>query len=116
MAGRGDAMTALQEVEKLLPKLKPAEMAIVLRQVIVYGLYPSPGIDSAPDVCGGEPCIVRTRIPVWVLVQARNLGTSEADLLRCYPTLRAEDLVNAWAYYESHRAEIDQQIHENEVA
>ena len=75
-----------------------------------------PDIDSIPGVCGGEPCIVRTRIPVWLLVQARKLGTSEADLLRCYPTLRAEDLVNAWAYFRSHRDEIEQQIQENEGA
>ena len=75
-----------------------------------------PGIDSIPGVCGGEPCIVRTRIPVWVLVQARRLGTSEADLLKCYPTLHAEDLANAWAYFRSHREEIEKQIKENEAA
>jgi len=74
------------------------------------------GIESIPCVCGGEPCIIRTRIPVWVLEQARRLGTSEADLLRCYPTLRAEDLANAWAYVRSHRGEIEQQIRENEEA
>lgn len=74
------------------------------------------GIESTPGVCGGEPCIVRTRIPVWVLVHARNLGTSEAELLRCYPTLRAEDLANAWAYYRAHNDEIDQHIHDNEAA
>jgi uncharacterized protein (DUF433 family) len=44
------------------------------------------------------------------------LGTSEADLLRAYPTLRAEDLTNAWAYARSHQAEIEQQIRENEAA
>jgi uncharacterized protein (DUF433 family) len=44
------------------------------------------------------------------------LGTSEADLLRCYPTLRAEDLANAWAYFRSHKKEIEQQIRENEAA
>jgi uncharacterized protein (DUF433 family) len=75
-----------------------------------------PGIESDPAVCGGEPCIVRTRIPVWVLVQARRLGVSEADLLRAYPTLRAEDLANAWAYFRAHRDEIEQQIRENEDA
>ena len=32
----------------------------------------SPGIESRPGVCGGEPCIVRTRIPVWVLEQSRR--------------------------------------------
>jgi uncharacterized protein (DUF433 family) len=75
-----------------------------------------PGIESTPGVCGGEPCIVRTRIPVWVLERARQLGTSEADLLRCYPTLRAEDLANAWAYVRAHRDEIEQEIRENEEA
>lgn len=69
-----------------------------------------PGIESTPGVCGGAACIVRTRIPVWGLVQARRLGTSEADLLRWYPTLRAEDLANAWAYFRAHREEIEQQI------
>jgi uncharacterized protein (DUF433 family) len=73
-----------------------------------------PGIESRPGVCGGEPCIVRTRIPVWVLEQARRLGTSEAELLGIYPTLRAEDIVHAWAYVRAHRDEIEQQIRDNE--
>jgi uncharacterized protein (DUF433 family) len=109
-------MTALQEVERLLSQLKPAERVQVLQWVVRDIGDGLAGIESTPGVCGGEPCVVRTRIPVWVLVQARNLGTSEADLLRCYPTLRAEDLANAWAYYRAHPAEIDQQIHDNEVA
>jgi uncharacterized protein (DUF433 family) len=75
-----------------------------------------PGIESTPEVCGGEPCIVRTRIPVWVVEQARRLGASEDELLRSYPTLRAEDLVNAWAYVRAHRQEIEAQIHANEAA
>jgi uncharacterized protein (DUF433 family) len=74
-----------------------------------------PGIESRPDVCGGEPCIVRTRIPVWVLDQARRLGTSKAELLRAYPTIRAEDLASAWAFVRSHGDEITQQINENEA-
>ena len=75
-----------------------------------------PGIESIPGVCGGEPCIVRARIPVWVLVQARRLGASEADLLRCYPTLGAEDLPSAWAYARAHHDEIEPQIRENGAA
>jgi uncharacterized protein (DUF433 family) len=76
----------------------------------------TPGIDSRPDICGGEPCIVRTRIPVWLLEQARRLGVTEQGLLAAYPTLRAEDLVNAWAYARSHAAEIDEQIIDHEAA
>jgi uncharacterized protein (DUF433 family) len=69
-----------------------------------------PGIESIPGVQGGDPCIVRTRIPVWVLEQARRLGVTEAELLQDYPSLRAEDLANAWAYVRAHRHDIDRQI------
>jgi uncharacterized protein (DUF433 family) len=108
-------MDALREAEELLATMTPVEKAQVLQRVArdLADAYPS--IDSIPGVNGGEPCIVRTRIPVWLLVQARKLGTSEADLLRAYPTLRAEDLANAWAYYRAHRDVIDKQIFENEV-
>jgi uncharacterized protein (DUF433 family) len=74
------------------------------------------GIDRAPDVCGGEPRIANTRIPVWILVQARRLGTCDADILRIYPSLEEEDLVNAWNYYQHHQDEIEQQIRTNETA
>jgi len=61
-------------------------------------------------VCGGEPCIARTRIPVWLLVRARQLGASEASFPGAYPTLRAEDLVSAWAYAQLHASQIAGQI------
>lgn len=108
--------TPLQEAEKLLPALSRTEKAQLLQSVLSDLGDAFPGIESRPGVCGGEPCIVRTRIPVWVLEQARRLGTSEADLLRIYPTLRAEDIVHAWAYVRAHRSEIEQQIHDNEDA
>ncbi len=73
-------------------------------------------IECMSGVCGGEPCIAHTRIPVWLLEQARRLGTSEAELLCAYPTIRAEDLANAWTYVRSHLAEIDEQIRANEEA
>ena len=50
-----------------------------------------------------------------MLEQARRLGTSEAELLRAYPTLRAEDLASAWAYVRSHYDEITRQIAANEA-
>ncbi len=109
-------MDRVQEAERLLGEMTPGEKAQLLKWV-VRDLYDSfPGIDSDPEVCGGEPRIVRTRIPVWVLVQGRRLGTSEADLLKSYPTLRAEDLTNAWAFFRAHQTEIEQQIRENEEA
>jgi len=109
-------MSALEQIEELLANLKPAEKAQLLRRVASDVVGAFPGIESNPGVCGAEPCIVRTRIPVWVLEQGRRLGMSESDLLRCYPSLRAEDLANAWAYVQAHRAEIEEQIQANETA
>jgi uncharacterized protein (DUF433 family) len=109
-------MSTLQEVEHILSQLTRAEKAQVLQWIVRDLADAFPGIDSTPDVLGGEARIVRTRIPVWALVQARRLGATEAELLRSYPTLRAEDLTNAWAYARAHQDEIEQQILENEMA
>jgi uncharacterized protein (DUF433 family) len=109
-------MSDLRQLEELLPGLSRAEKAHLLRLVVQDLDDAFPGIDSTPEICGGEPCIVRTRIPIWALEQSRRLGISEDELLRSYPTLRAEDLVNAWAYVRSHRTEIEDEIRENENA
>jgi uncharacterized protein (DUF433 family) len=109
-------MTVLHEAEQLLSVMTAAEKAQVLQWVVRDLGNAFPGIETTPEVVGGEPRIVRTRIPVWLLVQARQLGTSESDLLRAYPSLRAEDLANAWAYARVHREEIEEQIRENEAA
>jgi uncharacterized protein (DUF433 family) len=73
-----------------------------------------PGIEKTPGVCGGDPCIRQTRIPVWLIEHCRQLGYTEAELLDSYPGLQAQDLVNAWAYVQAHRDEIERQILENE--
>ena len=74
------------------------------------------GIERHPGVVGGSACIRSTRIPVWLIEQARRLGTSEDQILAAYPSLRTEDLCNAWAYVWRHREEIDRDIDENERA
>ncbi len=107
-------MNAMQEAEKLLPTLTRGEKAQLLQWVARDLGDAFPGIESIPNVCGGEPCIVRSRIPVWLLEQARRMGTTEAGLLQAYPTLRAQDLANAWNYVRAHSEEINQQIRENE--
>jgi uncharacterized protein (DUF433 family) len=111
-----DVMANLSEIEKLYSTLSPGEKAQILKWAARDLGDDFPGIDSRPEVCGGEPCIVRTRIPVWLLEQTRRLGASEHDLLAAYPSLRAEDLANAWAFVRSHASEIDAQIKDNETA
>jgi|SRR5450755_4191283 uncharacterized protein (DUF433 family) len=109
-------MTSLREFEKLLSELTSGEKAQILKWVVQDLGDSFPGIDSRPDVCGGEACIVRTRIPVWLLEQGRRLGITEQALLSAYPALRAEGLVNAWYYARAHSTEIEAQIRDNEAA
>lgn len=109
-------MANLADIERILPELSRGEKAQVLKWVVKDLGDDFPGIDTQPNVCGGEPCIVRTRIPVWLLERSRRLGATERMLLESFPSLRAEDLSNAWAYVRSHMGEIDSQIRDNEAA
>lgn len=105
----------LQTIEALLPGLSSGDKAQLLQWLAQDLGGATPGIEKTAGVCGGAARIVRTRIPVWVLEQARRLGASEAGLLRCYPTLRAEDLANAWSYVRRRRTEIERDIADNEA-
>jgi len=109
-------MSNIDDAERLLATLSRAEKAKVL-QLIAKDLGDDfPAVESTPGVCGGDPCIVRTRIPIWLLESYRRLGVSESDLLRSYPTLRAEDLATAWAFVRAHPSEIERQIREQKEA
>ena len=65
-------MASLSDFEKMLPALSRGEKAQILKWVVRELDDDFPGVDSRADVCRGEPCIVRTRIPVWLLEQARR--------------------------------------------
>jgi uncharacterized protein (DUF433 family) len=99
-----------------LATLSKAEKAEVVERLAQEIGDTWPGIEKTPGVCGGSACIVRTRISVWVLEGFRRLGWNEAKILVNYPTLRAADLVHAWAYADTHRQEIDEAIRQNEAA
>jgi uncharacterized protein (DUF433 family) len=112
---RSSFMT-LQNLEPQLLALTANEKAQAM-QILAQSLgSPWRGIEKTPGVCGGDACIARTRIPVWVLVNARNIGISESQLLKDYPTLSATDLTNAWVYATTHPQEIATTIRENEEA
>jgi uncharacterized protein (DUF433 family) len=104
------------ELENQLITLTPAEKAEIIQSLIKTISVGSQGITKTPGVCGGEACIAGTRIAVWLLVEARRLGISEAQLLQDYPHITAADLVNAWAYADAYPEEIEAAIRANEVA
>jgi len=109
-------MTALQKVEALLPQMSLAEKALLYQKVAGNSSSEFPGIEKTEGVCGGVACIIRTRIPVRTLVTFKKLGLSDMALLSNYPTLRQQDLNNAWAYYLAFSEEIELEIRENEEA
>ncbi|MHB1425873.1 MAG: DUF433 domain-containing protein [Gemmataceae bacterium] len=67
-------------------------------------------------VCGGAARIRNTRYTIWGLVEWRQLGLSDAEILRRHPDLTQADLNTAWGYYERNREEIDQAIRANQEA
>jgi uncharacterized protein (DUF433 family) len=65
-------------------------------------------IQKTPHVAGGQACVRTTAIPVWFLVQGRQLGLSDERIRDafCAPLPQA-DLDAAWTYYDERKAEID---------
>jgi uncharacterized protein (DUF433 family) len=111
-----NAVNTLKETERAIAGLSKAEKEQLLKWLArdVEDAF-APGVEKNQGVLGGAACIRQTRIPVWLLEQARRQGASEVDLLRNYPGLTARDLVNAWEYVGSHTEEIENQISENEA-
>ena len=106
----------LRNLEAELAALSPSEKVQAFRMLALQVADVWPGIERTMGVVGGSACIVRTRIPVWTLERYSQLGWTEAQLLENFPSLRAVDLVGAWAYVDAHRDEIDQDIRGNEAA
>jgi uncharacterized protein (DUF433 family) len=77
---------------------------------------PASWISKKPDVCGGDACIRRMRIPVWLLVEMRRSGASDNVFFASYPLVTPADLNAAWEYYERNKEEIDDAIRLNEEA
>lgn len=61
-------------------------------------------------VLGGEPRLAKTRIRVRDIVAARDIGglSPEEVVAIAYPDLTLGQIYAALAYYEDHRAEIDE--------
>lgn len=103
----------LKELQPQLLALSDDEKAQVIQLLSQGKIIQGRGIEKTPGVCGGSACIANTRIPIWVLVDARRIGYSEADLLPSYPSLCATDLAHAWVYAEAFPDEIETEIREN---
>ena len=107
-------MTRLEKTSALIAEMTTEEKAQLLAELPQYLYFPATGITHTPGVCGGRACIRNTRIPVWSIVEARQMGAADIELLQSFQGLTAEDITNAMRYYQEHREEIDAEIADQE--
>lgn len=58
-------------------------------------LHPNPAIHSDPEILGGVPVFVGTRVPIENLFDYLSAGDSLSDFLRSFPTVSREQAVAA---------------------
>jgi len=103
-------MSNYEHIISLLENLSREERTSLAHQLVQSLAHQFRGIVHKPNVNGGNATIIRTRIPVWTLIEAKANGASDLELLQAFPSLNAEDLVNAWHYYTNNKLAIETEI------
>lgn len=67
-----------------------------------------------PQICGGEPIVAGTRVPVSSVVVQWQLYRDRSRVLSAFPRLDEPSLNAALAYYEANHQEMDRLIVESE--
>jgi len=55
-------------------------------------------IVSNPNILGGKPCIKNSRISVEFILELFASGASYEDILKAYPYLNQEDIIDTFRY------------------
>jgi len=55
-------------------------------------------IVADPNICGGEPCIKGTRIPVHVILSHLAAGEDQETILKNFPRLTRQDILACLEY------------------
>jgi uncharacterized protein (DUF433 family) len=105
----------LQELETQIQTLTPIEKAQVIQHLLQTNGTASRSITKTPGVMGGDACLANTRLPIWLFIDLRHQGASDAAILKMYPHLTAADLVNVWVYAHANREEIEQALSEQDA-
>ena len=74
-----------------------------------------PNIVRDSEVQGGDPTIIGTRIPVWVVAAAWRINPDMAELCQGYPMLTPDLVEEALAFADENRAEIEAALKANDV-
>ncbi len=73
-------------------------------------------VHKAPEICGGDPVIVGTRIPVRLIYQRAQAGDTVETIRQAYPHLTPAQIHDALSYAYDHLAEITQELQREEQA
>ncbi len=103
-------MSISEKLSTEISLLSDTEQTKLLYELIVKMNLVHVGISHTKDVCGGRACVRDTRIPVWLIIEAKQAGASDISLLQDFPSLSAEDLTNAQRYYLGHKEEIESDL------
>lgn len=74
-----------------------------------------PYIEADVNICGGEPVIRGTRMPVRTIVGFTKLGKDVDEIAVLYPHLSHAQLYDALSYYYDHREEVEESLRRNSV-
>ncbi|MFH1798814.1 MAG: DUF433 domain-containing protein [Candidatus Omnitrophota bacterium] len=55
-------------------------------------------IVSDPQICGGEPCIRGTRIPVHIILSHLSAGDDYETILRQFPRISKNDIFSCLGF------------------
>ena len=75
-----------------------------------------PYVQKDQAVCGGDPVIVGTRIPVRLLYLRLRAGDSVEAIQRAYPRLTLAQIHDALSYAYDHLSQIEEEIRREEEA
>ncbi len=72
-------------------------------------------IEQREGVCGGEPIVVGTRIPVRIIAGWMNMEKSVDEIAAMYPNLNHAKIHDALSYYYDNKDSIDFLLLENTI-
>jgi uncharacterized protein (DUF433 family) len=96
----------LKDLESKLIALTSAEKQQVIQFLTQSLESTQPEIAKPLETTSGEARIGNTHIAVWEVVNAKDIGYSDGDILQVYPQLTPTDLAAAWDYAAAHPHEI----------
>ncbi|MGH7146313.1 MAG: DUF433 domain-containing protein [Nitrospiraceae bacterium] len=73
-------------------------------------------VSKDPAICGGDPVIAGTRIPVRLIYQRLQAGDSVETIQQAYPHLTLAQIHDALSYAYDHLAEVKEEIRREERA